>query len=411
VTDADVTLGYLDPETFRRGAAAASTRRRPRRRSTGLWARRWRCRRGGRLGVSQIVDESMASAGRMHAVESGKDLGDRTMIAFGGNGPLHATRVARRAGVSRILIPRDPGRRLGGGVPACAGLLRDRAQPLRHARRASTRTAQRAFRGDDAKRRRRSPALGAPDAPLAIRRTAFMRYHGQGHEIEIALPDRPLTAADAAEMTGAFEAEYARQFSRAVPGMTIEVLNWAVSVSTAPPAPSPAPAALKPAAPGRRAHRAIACDLTGAPVDAAVYDRAILAPGDTLTGPALIVEPQTTTLVSADFGPPVGRRGNLVLTRATEARHDIEHPTTRLQVMWNRLLAGGRGTGQALIRAAFSPIVRECGDISAGIFDARADAGAGRHRHAGPHQHHGRGGQDPARPLRRRRRMAPATST
>ncbi len=60
-------------------------------------------------GISEIVDENMASAGRMHAVESGKDLGARLMIAFGGNGPLHATRVARRSQVDRILIPRDPG--------------------------------------------------------------------------------------------------------------------------------------------------------------------------------------------------------------------------------------------------------------------------------------------------------------
>ena len=60
-------------------------------------------------GISEIVDENMAGAGRMHAVESGKDLSTRLMIAFGGNGPLHATRVARRAQVDRILIPRDPG--------------------------------------------------------------------------------------------------------------------------------------------------------------------------------------------------------------------------------------------------------------------------------------------------------------
>jgi len=60
-------------------------------------------------GISRIVDESMASAGRMHAAESGKDLGNRTMIAFGGNGPLHACRVARSAGVSKIVIPTGPG--------------------------------------------------------------------------------------------------------------------------------------------------------------------------------------------------------------------------------------------------------------------------------------------------------------
>jgi N-methylhydantoinase A len=86
--------------------------------------------------------------------------------------------------------------------------------------------------------------------------------------------------------------------------MVIEVLNWAVSVSTAPPAPSPAPAARGPAGPAPSIepsrHR-----LRGdrAPLDAAVYDRAMALRPATLTGPALIAEPQTTTYVSADFGP------------------------------------------------------------------------------------------------------------
>jgi N-methylhydantoinase A len=104
-----VTLGYIDPDRFAEGRLSID--RAGRRSRTGQG-------RGQALnldgpatafGVSDIVDEAMASAGRMHAVESGKDLSTRTMIAFGGNGPLHATRVARRAGVRRIVIPNDPG--------------------------------------------------------------------------------------------------------------------------------------------------------------------------------------------------------------------------------------------------------------------------------------------------------------
>ncbi|MEM9105882.1 MAG: hydantoinase/oxoprolinase family protein, partial [Pseudomonadota bacterium] len=108
VTDSDVTLGYIVPDSFAEGqfalqaeaAATALVERigKPLKLDAGQSAD----------GVSRIVDESMASAGRMHAVESGKDLGSRTMIAFGGNGPLHATRVARSAGVARILVPLNP---------------------------------------------------------------------------------------------------------------------------------------------------------------------------------------------------------------------------------------------------------------------------------------------------------------
>ena len=113
VTDADVTLGYIDPAAFAEGRlnidsrAAAGALEASVGRSLGL------CAGAAALGVSQIVDESMASAGRMHAVESGKDLGDRIMIAFGGNGPLHATRVARRAGVRQDPHSARPRRRLG----------------------------------------------------------------------------------------------------------------------------------------------------------------------------------------------------------------------------------------------------------------------------------------------------------
>ena len=77
---------------------------------------------------------------------------------------------------------------------------------------------------------------GVPDGPLTRRRVGFMRYHGQGHEIEVALPNRALTQADIPALRNAFEVEYSRQFSRAVPGMTIEILNWAVEVSSQPSA-------------------------------------------------------------------------------------------------------------------------------------------------------------------------------
>jgi N-methylhydantoinase A len=138
VTDADVTLGYIDPARFAEGRLSID---RPRR-----YGRAGRGRgplgldaAATAFGVSEVVDESMAGAGRMHAVESGKDLSQRLMIAFGGNGPLHATRVARRAGVSPHRHPARSRRRLRRGVPACAGVLRDRAFPLRHARRARRR--------------------------------------------------------------------------------------------------------------------------------------------------------------------------------------------------------------------------------------------------------------------------------
>ncbi len=314
VTDADIVLGLIDPETFAEGrlsidtVAAETALRMKIGAALGLDAM------AAAEGVSQIVDESMASAGRMHAVESGKDLGERTMVAFGGNGPLHATRVARRSGIRRILIPRDP------GVGSAVGFLhatvsfeiaRSRYALLEGLDIADINALFTAMIAEAEEVVR----AGAPDAELLRQRSAYMRYHGQGHEIEIALPDRAFGDSDIADFRAAFETEYSRQFSRAVPGMTIEILNWAARVSTL--AQPLAKMSDPPANHKRKADvtREILCDVTGRPTAAAIFQRDDLAPGDRLSGPALIVEPQTTTLVSRDFTAEVDGDGNLLLIR------------------------------------------------------------------------------------------------
>ncbi|MCW3784452.1 hydantoinase/oxoprolinase family protein [Defluviimonas salinarum] len=314
VSDADIVLGYIRPETFAEGQfaidpeAAALAMRREVGDALGLDAR------AAADGVSRIVDENMASAGRMHAVESGKDLGPRTMIAFGGNGPLHACRVARAAGVSRILIPTNPS--VGSAVgflfaPVSFEIVRSRYSMLQTLDFAAVNRlfASMVSEALDVVRQ------GAAEAEVIVSRTAFMRYHGQGHEIEIALPDRDLELSDIAPLTKAFETAYARQFSRPVPGMEIEILNWSVRVATRadaiqPVATTPAVRAL-----AARETRPVTCDITGARREAAFVMRDALAPGDRLAGPALIAEPQTTTFVGTDFDAEVDARGNLVLTR------------------------------------------------------------------------------------------------
>ena len=109
VTDADVMQGLIEPGRFAEGRLRIDMDAAKRALASGVGQELKLDAAQAAHGVSEIVDENMAAAGRMHAVESGKDLGTRLMIAFGGNGPLHATRVARRAQVDRILIPRDPG--------------------------------------------------------------------------------------------------------------------------------------------------------------------------------------------------------------------------------------------------------------------------------------------------------------
>ncbi len=312
VTDSDITLGYIVPDTFAEGYIQLDPEASKEALTRVIGSRLDTDATGSADGVSRIVDESMASAGRMHAVESGKDLGSRTMIAFGGNGPLHASRVARSAGVSRIVIPPNPG--VGSAVgflfaPVSFEIVRSRYSLLETLDFDGINT----LFADMIAEASGVVAQGAGDALTETQRTAFMRYNGQGHEIEIPLPDRALTADDISPLITAFETEYRKQFSRPVPGMQIEILNWAVRVATpdAELPDIPTTPDLTTITPSET--RPITCDVDGQKKQASFVPRDSLRPGDRIHGPALIIEPQTTTLVSADFSAHVDAIGNLVL--------------------------------------------------------------------------------------------------
>ncbi|WP_282027260.1 hydantoinase/oxoprolinase family protein [Ruegeria faecimaris] len=317
VTDADVMQGLIEPGRFAEGRLRIDMEAAERALALGVGQTLELEAVQAAYGVSEIVDENMAAAGRMHAVESGKDLNAWLMIAFGGNGPLHATRVARRAQVDRILIPRDPG--VGSAVgflfaPVSFEIIRSRYSTLE----ALDLDGLNAFFGAMIVEAEAVVRAGAPEGLLTRRRQAFMRYHGQGHEIEIPLPDRALEETDIPALRRAFEEEYSRQFSRAVPGMKIEILNWALEVASEPPALEHYPEILvkQPAQPSGQ--RRVLCDVTGEWREAEIHERGVLRPGDHLDGPALIIEPQTTTFVSADFAAHVDGGGNIWLTRNRE---------------------------------------------------------------------------------------------
>lgn len=314
VTDADIHQGLIDTESFAEGRLTIDLSATQTAIEAGVARSSGFSIDEAAAGISEIVDESMAAAGRMHAVESGKDLASRTMIAFGGNGPLHATRVARRAGVRRIIIPLDPG--VGSAVgflhaPVSFEIVRSRYTTLETLDVSGLNDFFRVMIGEA----QDVVESGAPNADRRTHRSAFMRYHGQGHEIEIGLPDRDLRASDLDHLRDLFEQEYRAQFTRSVPGMVIEILNWAVRVETVNSDQTPSwdtPRAITPA-PVR--HKDIMCEVKQTWTQVPIYERTGLAPGHSISGPALITEPQTTTYVSADFEANVGPDGTLILTR------------------------------------------------------------------------------------------------
>jgi N-methylhydantoinase A len=146
-----------------------------------------------------------------------------------------------------------------------------------------------------------------------------MRYGGQGHEITIALPDRPLAAGDAANFRQEFEREYTRLFARHIPNALIEIMSWVVLATTATDPPTRLAAAAPRPAPATAGERSVFDARLGRRLSVPIFERARLAPGTAIKGPALVVEEGTSTYVSPTFDVAVDAGGALVLTAKPSA--------------------------------------------------------------------------------------------
>jgi N-methylhydantoinase A len=315
VTDADLLLGRIDPAGFSggrmaldRGAAETAIRQgvaEPLALAIELAA----------LGVSEIVDENMANAARVHAIESGKDARGRTLVAFGGAAPLHAARIAEKLGLDRVLVPSNAG--VGSAVgflraPIAYEIVRSALQRLDQFDAGAANALFAAMRAEAEPIVRR----GAGDAPLTETRSAFMRYRGQGHEIAVSLPTRPYHDADAAALHAAFEDAYRRLHSRVIPGVEVEILSWVLLLSAPPPAETAArPPIPEPYSPKPARSRPIFDPEAGEFIDVAIHERRNLLPGAVIPGPAVIVEDETSTVVSRLFEARIDAFGYIDLTR------------------------------------------------------------------------------------------------
>ena len=315
VTDADLLLGRIDPTGFSGGRMAldrdeaeAALRREvaePLDLALALAA----------FGVSEIVDENMANAARVHAIESGKDARGRTLVAFGGAAPLHAARMADKLGLDRVVVPSNAG--VGSAVgflraPIAYEVVRTQLQPLDAFDAAGANALLAAMRAEAEAIVR----LGAPEAPLAEARSALMRYRGQGHEIPVPMPGGIYRSDDAAVLLAAFEAAYRRLYSRVIPGVEVEILSWVLVLSApAPEADGPPASPPPPSTPPPARRRAVFDPESGEFAEVAIHERAALAPGAVVPGPAVIVEDETSTVVGRRFDARIDGFGYIELTR------------------------------------------------------------------------------------------------
>ena len=314
VTDADVALGRIDPATFSGGTMTLDAAGADRAIAAQIGDKLGLATDHAALGISEMVDENMANAARVHGIESGKDLGPRTLIAFGGAAPLHAARVAEKLGIGRVLIPANAS--VGSAVgllraPVAYEIVRGRLMRLSSfdAAAANALLAEMRAAAEAIVRR------GAPDADLAERRFAFMRYRGQGHEIAVELPARDFAAADHATIKELFEAAYRRLYSRPIPGVEIEILSWVIAVNAPPVGELAVVAATKPGQPKPRSRRPVFDPHGGEFQDTPIYWRGDLEPGARIPGPAVIAENDTSTVVSPLFDARIDQFGYIELTR------------------------------------------------------------------------------------------------
>jgi N-methylhydantoinase A len=314
VTDANLVLGRYDPQRFAGGSLTLDADAAHRALAADVGAALRLDAGMAALGVVEMVDENMANAARVHGIESGKSYDGRTLIAFGGGGPVHGTRIAEKIGMSRVLVPS------GAGVGSAIGFLRApiafevvRSFYQRLSRLDVARVS--ALLADMAAEAAGVVAQGSLGAETRETRIAYMRYVGQGHEIAVPLPARTLTEDDVATIRAAYDAEYTKFYNRPVPGSDIEVMSYAVTVATVAPAVNGTLAEPTPHAATTAGTRKVLDTATAMVSDWLVYERAALAPGACFDGPAIVAEAETSTLVGPDWTGRITAEGYIELQR------------------------------------------------------------------------------------------------
>ncbi len=255
-------------------------------------------------GIHDVINEDVARAFRVHASERGLDYRRCSMVAFGGSGPVHAVRVARKLKIPRVIIP------WGSGVMSAFGLL---ASPIgfelvRSLRIRLDALTPKSFNAELARlSEETSDLLIKSGVQYSQIRTLFcldMRYVGQGYEIEVDLPEN-IGEDTFSSLPGLFHEAYSKVFGMIFDDRDIEIVAWKVDAQGplqgqdtdyALATGKQSSIALKGMRPGYMSD----CDGF---VDCAVYDRYVLSPGDSVKGPAMIEEHESTCVLgSADIG-------------------------------------------------------------------------------------------------------------
>ncbi len=317
VTDADLLLGYLDPDYFLGGTMRLDVDA-ARRALLGLAQRLGLAVEKAAWGIHQIVNENMANAARAHLGERGKNPRRMPLYAFGGAGPVHGYRVAEILHLPALISP------FGAGVGSTFGLL---VAPLAFdfVRSAYSRldTLDWQFVNsllDEMTLEGRAVLEGSGLAPeqIGYQRSADMRYVGQGHEVSVPLPEGFLGPEHVPVVTATFEEAYRQRYGRSVPDVALEVIHWRLIACGPQPAMNFRLALATPCGSALKGRRPAYFPERSGYAETPVYDRYLLKSGDAFAGPAIVEERESTLIIGARGRARVDERLNVIVGFADE---------------------------------------------------------------------------------------------
>ncbi|AXI47176.1 methylhydantoinase [Sulfitobacter sp. SK012] len=296
VTDADLVLGKLDPANFAGGTMTLDADASAKALTDVLGDVLDMDAATSAFGLAEVVDENMANAARVHAVENGEDLSEYTMIAFGGAAPLHAGRLCEKLGVDRLLVPQ------GAGVGSAIGFLR---APFSFEANRSVYMTLAGFEPDKIKTLLTDLQAEATSfvrncdavSPILSEFKVYMRYSGQGWEIPITLTQDQAMTPDAVTFEAQFIEDYVKLFGRAVDGMDIEITVWSVNATTPPETVARVAEDTGSSTAETAGDRSLFDPAFADFVKASVVLRDDMAIGAAIDGPSVITEDETTIIV------------------------------------------------------------------------------------------------------------------
>ena len=300
VTDADLVLGYLGADSFLGGDMRLDVEAARTAIASRIGAPLGLSVEDAAWGIHDLVNENMARASAIHALEKARRITDYAMVPIGGAGPVHAAHIAKKLGLARVICP------LGAGVASAFGFLaaptsfafvRGRVETLATLDFA----ALNALLDDlEAQGRALLETAGTAAHEIEPRVEAAMRYLGQGYEIDVVLDRAALARGDTAALAAAFDATYRRLFGRTEVDVALEVVSWRLGVHGPRPQIELAAAhrvlTTAAAAPVKGHRMAWFAEARGY-LRTAVYDRYAFGPGSAAVGPALFEERESTMVV------------------------------------------------------------------------------------------------------------------